>query len=203
MRLSRSALLYLALGLGAIAVGLAVAFGGSKDDHADGPSRDYSALAAGLDGDMKKLTFHSAPKAVSTSTFTTEDGGTATLADFQGKHVLLNFWATWCAPCRKEMPMLSELQAEFGGDDFEVLTLATGRNAVPAIEGFFDEIGVTNLPAHRDPGQKVARDMGVLGLPITVILDPEGREVARMQGDAHWSSDSAKAMIAGLIEPAE
>ncbi len=140
---------------------------------------------------------------MSGSTFTTEDGGTATLADFEGKHVLLNFWATWCAPCRKEMPMLSELQTEFGGDDFEVLTLATGRNAVPAIESFFDEIGVTNLPAHRDPGQKVAREMGVLGLPITVILDPEGREVARMQGDAHWSSESAKAMIAGLIQPTE
>ncbi|MCQ0092019.1 TlpA disulfide reductase family protein [Roseovarius sp. M141] len=203
MRLSRSALLYPALGLGAIAVGLAIAFGGSEVARADAPARDYSALAAELDGDMKKLTFHSAPKAVSTSTFTTQDGGTATLADFEGKYVLLNFWATWCAPCRKEMPMLSELQTEFGGDDFEVLTLATGRNPVPAIEGFFDEIGVTNLPTHRDPGQKVARDMGVLGLPITVIIDPEGREVARMQGDAHWSSDSAKAMIAGLIQPAE
>ena len=203
MRLSRSALLYPALGLGAIAVGLAIAFGGSEVARADAPARDYSALATELDGDMKKLTFHSAPKAVSTSTFTTQDGGTATLADFEGKYVLLNFWATWCAPCRKEMPMLSELQTEFGGDDFEVLTLATGRNPVPAIEGFFDEIGVTNLPTHRDPGQKVARDMGVLGLPITVIIDPEGREIARMQGDAHWSSDSAKAMITGLIQPAE
>jgi thiol-disulfide isomerase/thioredoxin len=203
MRLSRFTLLYPALALGAIAVGLAVAFGGSDAARADAPTRDYSALAAGLDGDMKKLAFHSAPKAVSESSFTTQYGGAATLADFQGKYVLLNFWATWCAPCRKEMPMLSELQTEFGGDDFEVLTLATGRNAVPAIESFFDEIGVTNLPTHRDPGQKVARDMGVLGLPITVILDPAGREVARMQGDAHWSSASAKAMIAGLVQPTE
>ncbi len=203
MRLSRSALLYPALGLGAIAVGLFLALGGATESGAQAPARDYSAIAANLDGDMKKLNFHETPKTVSTTAFTTEDGGTATLADYKGKYVLLNFWATWCAPCRKEMPMLSELQTEFGGDDFEVLTLATGRNPVPAIEGFFDEIDVSNLPMHRDPKQQVAREMGVLGLPITVILDPEGREVARLQGDAHWSSDSAKALIAGLIQPAE
>ncbi len=200
MRISRLSLLYPAAALGAIAVGLFFALGSAPEAASDAPARDYSALASALDGDMKKLNFHDVPKPVSTSTFTTENGGTATLADYQGKYVLLNFWATWCAPCRKEMPMLSELQTEFGGEDFEVITLATGRNPVPAIEGFFDEIGVTNLPMHRDPKQQVARDMGVLGLPITVILDRAGREVARLTGDAHWSSDSAKALIAGLIK---
>ncbi|WP_138932867.1 TlpA family protein disulfide reductase [Roseovarius arcticus] len=203
MRISRLSLLYPAAALGAIAVGLFFALGSAPEAASDAPARDYSALASALDGDMKKLNFHGAPKPVSTSTFTTEDGSTATLADYQGKYVLLNFWATWCAPCRKEMPMLSELQTEFGGEEFEVLTLATGRNPVPAIEGFFEEIGVTNLPMHRDPKQQVARDMGVLGLPITVILDPAGREVARLSGDAHWSSDSAKALIAGLIQTAD
>jgi thiol-disulfide isomerase/thioredoxin len=203
MSLSRSALLYPAAALGAIAVGLFVFLGGAPDASTDAPARDYSSLATGLEGDMKKLNFHSEPKAVSSGTFITEAGGETTLAAYEGKYILLNFWATWCAPCRKEMPMLSELQAEFGGDDFEVVTLATGRNAVPAIEGFFDEIGVTNLPAHRDPNQRVARDMGVLGLPITVIIDPSGREIARLQGDAHWSSESAKALIAGLNASAE
>ncbi|WP_281968404.1 TlpA family protein disulfide reductase [Roseovarius nanhaiticus] len=198
MRLSRSALLYPAAALGAIAVGAFVLFGVAPEAATDAQLRDYSALQAQLDGDMKKLNFHAEPKAISTSSFIMEDGREATLAQYEGKYVLLNFWATWCAPCRKEMPMLSELQTEFGGEDFEVVTLATGRNAVPAIEGFFDEIGVENLPMHRDPNQRVARDMGVLGLPITVIIDPEGREVARLQGDAHWSSDSAKALIAGL-----
>nr|WP_245964113.1 TlpA disulfide reductase family protein [Roseovarius spongiae] len=163
-------------------------------------ARDYSAYQQMLEGDMKKLSFHAAPKAASALAFTTGDGGEGTLADHRGKYVLLNFWATWCAPCRKEMPMLSELQAEFGGEDFEVLTLATGRNPVPAIKAFFDEIGVDNLPMHRDPKQQVAREMGVLGLPITVILDPEGREIARMQGDAEWNSDSAKAMLRALLD---
>ncbi|SEL19523.1 Thiol-disulfide isomerase or thioredoxin [Roseovarius nanhaiticus] len=198
MRLSRSALLYPAAALGAIAVGAFVLFGGAPGAATDAQLRDYSALQAQLDGDMKKLNFHAEPKAISASSFIMEDGSEATLAQYEGKYVLLNFWATWCAPCRKEMPMLSELQTEFGGGDFEVVTLATGRNAVPAIEDFFAEIGVENLPMHRDPNQRVARDMGVLGLPITVIIDPEGREVARLQGDAHWSSDSAKALIAGL-----
>ncbi|MEQ9260803.1 MAG: TlpA disulfide reductase family protein [Roseovarius sp.] len=162
---------------------------------------DMSAVEALREGDMKKLAFHSEPRPVSESAFETESGESMTLAEFEGKVVLLNFWATWCAPCRKEMPMLSELQTELGGEQFEVVTLATGRNPPPAMKAFFEEIGVENLPLHRDPQSKVAREMGVLGLPITVILNREGEEIARLQGDAHWSSDSAKAILRALIEP--
>jgi len=183
MRLIASALLYLALALGANS---AVA--------------DMAATEALRDGDMKKLVFHSEPQPVSENEFfLADDAGTATLADYQGKYVLVNFWATWCAPCRKEMPMLAELQTEFGGDNFEVLTLATGRNNPAGIRKFFAENGITNLPRHQDPKQAVARDMAVLGLPITVILNPEGHEIARLRGDATWNSDSAKAIIASLL----
>ena len=87
------------------------------------------------------------------------------------------------------------MQREFGGDSFEVVTLATGRNPPPAMEAFFEEIGVDNLPLHRDPGSGLAREMGVLGLPITVILNPDGQEVARMRGDADWASDNAKDIL--------
>ena len=159
---------------------------------------DTSQLEALREGTMKKLIF-SEPAPVSEETFTHADGGEFQLSDFQGKHVLVNFWATWCAPCRKEMPMLSELQSEFGGDAFEVVTIATGRNELAGIRRFLDEIDVDNLPLFLDPKQGLARDMAVLGLPITVILDPEGREIARMRGDAEWNSDSAKAIIAALI----
>tara|TARA_R110000765_G_scaffold10984_11_gene34733 strand:+ start:6465 stop:7037 length:573 start_codon:yes stop_codon:yes gene_type:complete len=160
---------------------------------------DVQAAAALRDGSMKKLVFHDSPQATSSAAFQLEDGGgTATLEDHRGKWVLLNFWATWCAPCRKEMPMLSALQTEFGGDDFEVLTLAAGRNSPEGIKKFFDEINVENLPRHQDPKQAVASQMGIFGLPITVIIDPEGREVARLRGDAEWDSDSAKAIIAEL-----
>ena len=127
------------------------------------------------------------------------DGQTHRLSDLKGKKVVLNFWATWCAPCRKEMPQLAELQEEFGGEDFEVLTLATGRNSPAGIKKFFADNGITNLPRHQDPKQAVAREMAVLGLPITVILDRDGKEIARLRGDAEWNSDSAKAIIAALI----
>lgn len=158
---------------------------------------DASAMR---EGDMKKLTFHSLPKATTSAAFELADGaGKATLADYQGKVVLVNFWATWCAPCRKEMPALSELQDELGGRDFEVLTIATGRNNPAGIKKFFAEIGVTNLPRHQDPKSAVASQMGVFGLPITVILDAEGREIARLRGDADWASDNAKAIIKALL----
>lgn len=160
---------------------------------------DVAAAKALRDGDMKKLNFHSEAKPVSDVAFTTFEGDPLTLADWHGKWVVVNFWATWCAPCRKEMPMLSELQTELGGDRFEVLTIATGRNPPPAMKKFFDDIGVENLPLHRDPKQALARQMGILGLPITLIMNPEGQEVARLRGDADWSSDNAKAVLRALI----
>ena len=178
----RSLVLYMALALGANA-----AFA------------DPYAISGLREGDMKKLVVHDALQAVPEAAFDTEEGGTATLGDYAGKITVVNFWATWCAPCRKEMPMLSELQTELGGEDFEVVTIATGRNAPPAMKAFFDEIGVENLPLHADPKMFLARSMGVLGLPVTVILDRDGMEIARLQGDADWSSDSAKAILKALI----
>ena len=184
MRIVRQLSLYMALALGANA-----AFGA-----------DLSAVEALREGDMKKLVFHTEAKPASNASFELADGaGEAQLSDYEGKYVLVNFWATWCPPCRKEMPMLSALQDEFGGENFEVLTLATGRNNPAGIKKFFDEIGVTNLPRHQDPKSAVVREMGVFGLPITVILDPEGNEIARLRGEADWASESARAVIAALV----
>ena len=163
---------------------------------------DTADLEGLREGTMKKLIF-SDPVAVSEEAFTHADGGEFRLSDFEGKYALVNFWATWCAPCRKEMPMLAELQTEFGGETFEVVTIATGRNELAGIKRFFDEIEVDNLPLYLDPKQKLARDMAVLGLPITLILDPDGNEIARMRGDAHWNSDSTKAIIRALIDAGE
>lgn len=161
---------------------------------------DMEAAALLREGDMKKLIFHEVPEATSNAAYQlADDAGTQTLEAYQGKYILLNFWATWCAPCRKEMPQLSELQAEFGGDDFEVVTIATGRNSPEGIKKFFAEISVDNLPRHQDPKQALASQMGIFGLPITVLIDPEGREVARLRGDADWSSESAKAVIGTVI----
>jgi hypothetical protein len=97
------------------------------------------------------------------------------------------------------MPMLSRLQDEFGGERFAVVTIATGRNSPQAIDRFLAEIGVTNLPRYVDPRNDLARPMGVMGLPVTAIIDPEGREIARMMGEATWDGDSAKSILRALL----
>ncbi len=182
MRFFRSAVLYTAIVMGANAA-----------------TAETAALESLREGSMKKLMFHETPEPVSEAAFTEPGGAERSLSDWHGKHVLLNFWATWCAPCRKEMPALDALQQEFGGQDFAVVTLATGRNSLAGIERFFDEESIEALPILLDPKQAVAREMAVLGLPITVLIDPEGREIARLRGDADWHSDSARAIVAALI----
>ncbi len=190
--------LYTAAAIGAIAA-LAAVFTRAPAPTGTGVTFDKAAVEAHLEGDMKKLIFHASAQPSVSSGFATFEGDPLSFADWQGKWLLVNFWATWCAPCRKEMPMLSELQTLYGGDSFEVITIATTRNPPQAMKAFFDEIGVTNLPLHKDPGSALAREMGVLGLPATVVLNPQGQEVARLRGDADWSSDSARAVIEALI----
>ena len=161
---------------------------------------DTAALEALREGSMKKLIFHAEPQPASQQSWQLPDGaGEGSLADYAGQYVVLNFWATWCAPCRHEMPTLSALQTEFGGEEFQVVTLATGRNSPQGIVKFFTETGIDNMTRYQDPRQQIAREMAVLGLPITVIIDPEGNEIARLRGDADWYSDSARAIVAALI----
>ncbi|WP_224816939.1 TlpA disulfide reductase family protein [Hasllibacter sp. MH4015] len=159
-------------------------------------AQDVSDL---LTGDMRGLVIHDAPAPVSDAPFLLPDESEGTLNDFSGRIVVLNFWATWCAPCREEMPSLQTLQQTLGGEDFQVVTLATGRNPPQAIQRFFEEEGITALPQYRDINQQIAREMGIFGLPITVILDGMGQEIARLRGDADWSSPEAIAVIEALI----
>ncbi|SDW42575.1 TlpA disulfide reductase family protein [Celeribacter indicus] len=178
-----AATLYTALSLGAIPASGA----------------DLERAAALREDSLQKLSFHDTPKPVSDVVFTDPEGGEHRLSDHSGKLVLLNFWATWCAPCRKEMPELDALQTAYGAEGLEVLTVATGRNPLPAIRKFYDETDLTALPVLLDPQSALARDMAVLGLPVTVLIDPEGQEIARMTGDAEWFSSSAKALTEELL----
>lgn len=171
----------------------------------------YTALALGANvahagdglealrqGDMRKLALHETPVAVPGDVvFLDADDGGVAFANWQGKWVVLNFWATWCAPCREEMPSLDRLQAAM--PELAVLPVATGRNAVAGIVRFYDEAGVTGLPVLRDPKSVLARQMGVMGLPVTVIINPDGQEVARLIGDAHWDAAEAVAMLRALM----
>lgn len=166
-------------------------------------AQDYSDANDLRAGDMRKLIF-SDPKDVSQVPFTDEAGTEMTLADFEGKTIVLNFWATWCAPCRKEMPSLAELRQELGGETFDVVAVATGpKNEPKKIAKFFEKNGVKDLPVYLDPKSRFANDMGVRGLPITVILNADGKEIARMRGDAEWASENAKAVLSAVMAEGE
>ncbi|WP_239031746.1 TlpA disulfide reductase family protein [Paroceanicella profunda] len=163
-----------------------------------------ASLKAGLAGDMRKLALLDAPGRSYDATFRTESGETRSLADEAGKIVLVNFWATWCAPCREEMPQLNALQKDLGGPDFTVLTIATGPNNPAKIADFMEDEGIDALPRHTDQRAALGRQAGVLGLPVTLILDREGRELGRLTGGADWAAPEARALIEALIagEPA-
>ncbi len=154
-------------------------------------------VAALRDGDMKKLILHETPADLPEVVLLDARDGTHSLADYHGKWVVLNFWATWCAPCRHEMPSLDRLQEAL--PEIAVVPVATGRNSVTGIERFFAEVGIKHLPILRDPTSELARGMAVMGLPVTVVLNPEGQEVARLIGDAEWDSASAKAIMAAFV----
>ncbi|MDP1668778.1 TlpA disulfide reductase family protein [Phaeovulum sp.] len=150
-------------------------------------------------GDMKKLAVTAPPTAMPEVVLLDEKGAKRRLDEWRGKVLVVNFWATWCASCRTEMPSLDRLQGAMGSDAFEVLTVATGRNSMPAIEKFFAEAGVTHLQILRDERQTMSRELGILGLPVTLILNREGQEVARMIGDAAWDGAEARALLAALV----
>lgn len=162
-------------------------------------AEDYTAASELRSGDMRKLIFSDA-KPVSSETFFTPEGTELSLADFEGKTIVLNFWATWCAPCRKEMPSLEALRKELGGDNFDVVAVATGpKNEPEKIAGFYRREGIEDLPVYMDPTSRFANDMGIRGLPITVILNAEGQEIARLRGDAEWSSENAIEVLTAVM----
>ncbi|PTX57458.1 thiol-disulfide isomerase/thioredoxin [Litoreibacter ponti] len=156
---------------------------------------ETGALIAAATGDMTKLRFHAEPRAVPQTVFHDADGRKVTLADYRGKHVVLNFWALWCAPCVREMPALDRLDAALGGANFEVVTVATGRNARPAVDTFFVDKKLNHLPKLFDPKMALAREIGARGLPVTILINPEGREIARMEGEAHWDKEPALSLM--------
>lgn len=187
MRWIAPAVLYMAAALGANA------------ETAPLPASEIAALEALREGHMAKLQFHDAPRPASDLAFLRADDTESSLAAYDGKILVLNFWATWCAPCLKEMPGLDRLNLALGGDDFAVVTLATGRNSPAGIARFFKTTELQSLTQYRDIKQGIAREMDIPGLPTTVILDRQGREIARMTGDAEWDTPSAKAIVTALI----
>ncbi|GGX72274.1 thioredoxin [Litorimonas cladophorae] len=158
--------------------------------------------ASGLDryavGSLKKLTAREAPPVLPTSTFETADGRKMTLADYRGKTVVLNVWATWCPPCIKEMPSLDRLQDMRGGDDFEVITISIDRTKYEPAK-FFADNDIQNLVPYHDGSFGIPGNLQLRGYPTTVIYNRDGREIAILEGEAEWDSKEALALMDYLI----
>ncbi len=161
---------------------------------------DRATLKELRGGDMVKLIVHDKPRDRITETFRDLYGNPLTLADYSGKVVLLNIWATWCPPCRAEMPTIDRLAGAMAGPDFAVIALSTDRAGPERVAQFYDDIQIENLRVMHDRTGNFARQAGVLGLPVTLILDRQGREIARLLGDADWASPEARAILRRIIE---
>ena len=134
------------------------------------------------------MALHDAPRALPELRFKDGSGKPVSLADFRGKLVLLNLWATWCGPCREEMPTLDRLQGTLGGPDFAVVALSIDRAGIGVVDTFYAEISAENLDRYIDESGRVAQQLNALGLPTTLLLDREGREIARHVGPAEWDT---------------
>ena len=116
------------------------------------------------------------------------DNGETSLSAFKGKTVLMNLWATWCVPCREEMPTLDALQAKLGGPGFEVVPLSVDRAGPEVVRKFYAEIGIRNLGLYIDASMRASFDLAAVGLPTTLLIDGEGRELGRLVGPAEWDA---------------
>jgi thiol-disulfide isomerase/thioredoxin len=120
--------------------------------------------------------------------FADSDGRSTRLSSYRGKVVLLNIWATWCVPCRKEMPALDRLQASFRGSDFEVVALSVDRDGLRAVTGFYVQTGIRHLRIYVDESGQAMSDLGVAAIPTTLLIDRHGNEIGRKTGPAEWDN---------------
>jgi thiol-disulfide isomerase/thioredoxin len=126
-------------------------------------------------------------------------GAARSLAEWRGRVVLVNLWATWCAPCVEEMPALDRIAARLGGPDFDVVAISVDRQGAAVVAPFLGKLGLTRLAPYLDPSNAAVRVLGAPGLPVSVVLDREGRELGRVLGAAEWDSPAFEALLRRAI----
>jgi len=149
---------------------------------------------------MAAFVFRKAPQALAEFKFQDAEGKERTLADWRGKVVLLNLWATWCLPCRKEMPALDRLQTALGSDRFEVVAISVDRKGLEASRKFLADTEVKKLALYVDASARLMSDVRAVGLPATLLIDAQGREIGRLLGPAEWDSEDAVRLIRSVVE---
>ena len=154
-------------------------------------------------GTLAAFLLHPEPKPLPDIAFQDGAGKPLTLSDWKGRVVLINLWATWCAPCRKEMPDLATLQKELGSDQFEVVAISVDRKGAEASSAFLKETGADNLKLYVEPTTRIVGDLQSAGLPATILVDRQGREIGRLLGPAHWAAPEALALVKAALAEAD
>ena len=204
--------------IGAVMIGAVIGFagvygiGGLKRSAAGDPAcRGAVDLARRLaplaQGEVAALTMATAPLRLPDLAFEDAEGRPKKLSDWRGRTVLVNLWATWCVPCRKEMPALESLQTRLGGPNFEVVAVNIDTRDPEKPKNFWKEVNLTRLGYFSDPKAKVFQDLKAigraLGMPTSVLVDGEGCEIATIAGPAEWESEDAIKLITAAVKPAD
>jgi thiol-disulfide isomerase/thioredoxin len=164
-----------------------------------GEAAGHGPLAGLNKGAMAAFLARPKPLELPESSFVDGEGATKSLSDWRGKVVLLNIWATWCVPCREEMPTLDKLEAELGGKDFQVVAVNIDRGGGDKPKSFLAETGATHLSLYTDPSGKLFSVVKAVGMPTTLLIDREGHEIGRLVGPADWNSPEALALTKAAI----
>ncbi len=212
----RAAMRRIPFAIGAVLIGAVIGFavvygiGGlnrnASGDPACRPAVDLARKLAPLaHGEVAALTMATAPLRLPDLAFEDADGKPRKLSEWRGRTVLVNLWATWCVPCRKEMPALDSLQTKLGGRDFEVVAVNIDTRDPEKPKNFLKDANLTRLDYFSDQKAKVFQDLKAigraLGMPTSVLVDGAGCEIATIAGPAEWASDDAVKLITAAMKP--
>jgi thiol-disulfide isomerase/thioredoxin len=182
----------------AAAAAMAVAFIAWRTAQPALPPHPAASVAASAADQPPFITLET-PRPLPPLSFVNGDGAAMTLTDFHGRIVLLNVWATWCVPCRKEMPALDRLQGKLEAADFAVVPLSIDHRGRDTVERFYRELGLTSLGIYLDPSGNAPYAINAFGMPTTLLVDRDGRELGRVIGAAQWDDSAMVSRIKGYL----